>query len=571
MHHTPRFGHSNHIGLLASSSSSSWDYAQGIKQFTLFYLVVPIVILWPLLLLTFQYVYGVGKVGCAAGGQVLDMYVLSKPPFLLSRKQRQQRIQRSWRVQSAFLVASISIPVVSFVMMTMGLPEFTTSINELQEWVQDVDMVAFRGYAALQGIQTTQQTLLNGEDGNSANPLIQGIIEYHHQKHSSNSSSNISASANEYYPSMATSSNVNAEEENDDEDEQIDKFLQQHHQEEPTPPLLPSQQQQQYVNDNITTTTSSAATTMNMHGIFVDTWCPGAMTYSNELDFLIDAMETLEQNTNAILQVLFDPLILQQQQQQQPASSSTILTDATSYFQIVTDTTTYMESTLVWFLDHDWLLKFLIMTLNVVNLFLLLNVYLLSKNNIIHTPTRRYVAYILVPAFCILTFLTTVVTMLLGIAAQVNADFCAGGPRPGSIQGTLQDAILSILQYGNVDPTLYRPLNASIPTLQAASHVAPLDMAYAAIEYYATVRVLRKHIGENERKRKNKVVVVGCSSSYPSLTTILFSLHFMHFNMIGLLFRQSIIVHRHLGVAHGRCRRPCQSTLDHSAAKQSYH
>ncbi|KAG7338842.1 hypothetical protein IV203_012788 [Nitzschia inconspicua] len=444
MHATPRFGHSNRVGLLASSHPNApMDYAQGIKQFSLFYLVVPL-ILWVVLLFTFKYVYGLRRVGCAAGGEVLDMYVLSKPPYSLSRKQRQKRVYRSWRLQSAFLLASVLIPVVSIVMMSIGLSTMITSIDELQNWVQDVDALAFRGWTAVRGMKTLQDKLI--QNGKSDNPLIQGMLDYENNN-------NTAATA----------------------EDPLDTFLQKHRQQpnpedDPLLTILSSQQQQpqQQQGNKITQTATSVS------GFFFETWCPGAAQYANQLDFFVDAVATVDLNTKSILQEF------------QPIQTSAALSQTSNYFQVITETTLHIDSALSWFLNNDWLLKLLVLVLNVVNLFLLLNVQLLSKNNIIHHPTRTYVTYILMPIFGVVTLLTTIVTLLFGIAAQVNSDFCAGGPRPGSIQGTLQDAILSILQYGNLNRESYRPINGSISTLQEASQVSPLDLAYAAIDYFST-------------------------------------------------------------------------------------
>ena len=121
-----------------------------------------------------------------------------------------------------------------------------------------------------------------------------------------------------------------------------------------------------------------------------------------------------------------------------------------SEFTMMTDATQYVDESINWAYDHDWLLKLFLMALNVVNLLLVAACYILSKNNIIHPPSRYYLAFFLVPVFSVLAGVTVFMTATLGVGTLLNSDFCAGGPAPGSPSGAIEDAIL-LNQFGTLD------------------------------------------------------------------------------------------------------------------------
>jgi hypothetical protein len=164
-------------------------------------------------------------------------------------------------------------------------------------------------------------------------------------------------------------------------------------------------------------------------------------------------------------------------------------------------------------------------------------VFLLSKNNVIHPPTRFYVAWVMMPLFVLLLLAIFIVTMLLGISSISNADFCSGGI-DGTMQGTLEDALLAYFNGGDLR-TRINTTGMSISTMEQARHTPPVSMAYAAIDYYASV----------SSRKKN-----GSSSGECILA------HISFFNpRPGLLVRQShgISRRRHCSA---RCRcRPSQS------------
>jgi hypothetical protein len=121
-----------------------------------------------------------------------------------------------------------------------------------------------------------------------------------------------------------------------------------------------------------------------------------------------------------------------------------------SAFTMTTEATQYVDESIKWAYDHDWLLKLFLMALNVVNFLLLAACYILSKNNIIHPPSRYYLAFFLVPIFSVLTGVTVFMTATFGVGALLNSDFCAGGPAPGSPSGAIEDALL-LHQFGTLD------------------------------------------------------------------------------------------------------------------------
>jgi hypothetical protein len=429
MHHTPRFGYSHHIGLIASPNPM--EYASGVKQFTLSYLIVPFV-LWACLLLSFKLCYGLSKVGCAAGGQVLDMYHLSKE-LGLTRKQRKKRILRSWKLQGVFMVTSLGIPIVSIVMMTVGLPALTLSIVELQGWVNDVETLAYRGWDALNGLQNTQHELFSQDNNTVAsnNLFVQGIFEYHQQQVS--------------------------------HQQELEHFAQHH-------PDVNIDGQVIYPSSPVSVASNS----------FVETWCPGAANATTELDAFFNAMDTIQGHAQGMLELI-----------EQFGASSSTQQSISSSFRVVTQTTQTVDSTLEWVLQNDWILKMLIMALNVVSFGLFLNVFLLSKNNVIHPPTRFYVAWVMMPLFVLLLLAIFIVTMLLGISSISNADFCSGGI-DGTMQGTLEDALLAYFNGGDLR-TRINTTGMSISTMEQARHTPPVSMAYAAIDYYASVSSRKKN------------------------------------------------------------------------------
>lgn len=194
---------------------------------------------------------------------------------------------------------------------------------------------------------------------------------------------------------------------------------------------------------------------------FFTSWCPNAQG-DERLAFLQEAMTLLEDNTETLVS-LFDDYV----------------PENVDGFIALTHATEAVDDSIEWFFNHDWIWKMYIMALNVLNVFLLLCVYIFTKHNLIHPPTRFYLAFFVVPLFTIATILLLMVTASSGIATLMNADFCAGGEGSGSPQGTIRDAIFSF-QHGSVNPAPNQNLTGT------------LGLVYESFDYYANVRSLEK-------------------------------------------------------------------------------
>jgi hypothetical protein len=183
-------------------------------------------------------------------------------------------------------------------------------------------------------------------------------------------------------------------------------------------------------------------------------WCPNAAETPERFKVLQDAMEAVESGTQELVKLYEDHV---------PENENG--------FVVITQVTKYVDESIDYFFAHDWMWKLLLMVLNVINVLMLLACYILSKNNLIHLPSRLYFSWLLVPVFTVATVLLLIATASSGVAVLINADFCAGGTETGSPQGTVEDAILSF-QYGSMDP---RPVTGNV------------GMAYDSFVYYSSV------------------------------------------------------------------------------------
>ena len=336
-------------------------------------------VIWAIILVLFKFLYGIPKIGCAAGGEVLDMKLLSKGG--ISRKQRKKRIMRSWRLHTAFMVCGVFVTSASLMMMRNGWSKVQVAWEEVQAIVDDVESFGFQGWNVLEGLKVSRDSFSN-------NQLVRGFLDH---KQAGSSSSLFSK------------------------------------------------------------------------------WCPNAnATGDDQLAFLHGAMLDLEEQTDEILAIFTDDLPL----------------DSKAFLRI-TESTDSVDASLQWFFDHDWIWKMYIMILNVLNIFLLLCVYIFSKNNIIHPPTRFYLTFFVVPLFSVATGLLLMVTAGSGVATLMNADFCTGGSGQGSPQGTIRDAILSFY-HGSIVPK--------------KSSTGNMALVYDSFNYYAEVSAGRTSCLVLERK-----------------------------------------------------------------------
>jgi hypothetical protein len=101
------------------------------------------IFVWLVILFLLKFHYGVDRVGWAAGGDVVDVEYMRKQG--ISRKHRTQRIRRNWRVQTTFLIASMCIPILSFLLVNHGLEPFIESLTDIDDMANNADTQAYLG------------------------------------------------------------------------------------------------------------------------------------------------------------------------------------------------------------------------------------------------------------------------------------------------------------------------------------------------------------------------------------------------------------------------------------------
>ena len=504
MHRAPRGrGHTNSLAsILEETSNGGNDYVGGLKLFAGAFIITPFV-LWFLMIVSvkLRQIYvsrkesNTGKdlptpktvsmddpnsttpspaskeeqkkqkipvTPWIAGGQVIDMYKLSRAK--VSRKDRKRLVIQSWKIQSTFLSVSIFIPVLSVVLLECGWKPLEVTMQEIQELNSDVESLAYRGRDATDRLQSSKREILTD------NELIRSILEHsnvneHGQRQRlwqgrdfqdfvDHNNGNRRA---QFFNPMATSAPA-------------DFFL---------PLAEPTtnnnnggEETSSAVEEFLDSSSSSSAP----GGIFTEEWCPDAirLMQPTEYNYWVESMDYLTEKTQRVYQI-FDALEGSFLPVENPYSSPSELapSETASTFEFVTDATTYVDELIDWYLANDWLLKMLVLVLNVVNGLLLANVYFVSKNNIIHQPTRLYVAYILLPIFVVAATLMVAVTVASGFAILINSDFCSGGSEGSGPQGTIEEAI-STLQ-------AQKELNGEPPN-------EALGLVYDAIDYYWKVR-----------------------------------------------------------------------------------
>lgn len=75
------------------------------------------------------------RAGCAAGGNVLDIKEIRGDPKL--KPKARKIIQRSWKVQSTFLIVAFLIPIASGLFMVKGLKTVIDALVQIQS-INDV-------------------------------------------------------------------------------------------------------------------------------------------------------------------------------------------------------------------------------------------------------------------------------------------------------------------------------------------------------------------------------------------------------------------------------------------------
>ena len=223
-------------------------------------------------------------------------------------------------------------------------------------------------------------------------------------------------------------------------------------------------------------TTPTTNSTTNQTITTFATWCPNSM--QNQTDsrfhFLKEAINQVESNADEIAKA-FEFYI--------PKNSH-------RGFEVITKMTNQVDESISWFFSHDWIWKLLLMIINVLTVIMLLACYFITKQDIIHDPSRYYLSWFILPLFIIFTGVFLITALSAGVATMVNADFCSGGGddynpssdasylnigmEGGSPLGTIEDAILSF-QFGSLER---QPLPDG-----------RLQLVYDSFIYFSNVRV----------------------------------------------------------------------------------
>ena len=160
---------------------------------------------WILILLILKLYYGIIRVGCAAGGTIVDILQLKKV-YNLNKYERKVRIIRNWRIQTICLLSCISIIPFSITMIILGLQPFIQSLYDIQDINNHIESDTYRSIQIITQLQTTyeqlsqllvvqqqEQTSLNFYNDLCPNPT-DAIVSLIQNTTSSNSTGNTSIS-----------------------------------------------------------------------------------------------------------------------------------------------------------------------------------------------------------------------------------------------------------------------------------------------------------------------------------------------------------------------------------------
>jgi hypothetical protein len=113
-------------------------------------------------LLVLKFYYRIERVGCASGGDVVDVKEMKKV-YNLDKFERKQRIRRNWRVQTTCLITCIALLPSTILMLKFGLDPFIDSLYDVQQTNDRIDSHAYRGiqtvtqlYDAYKSVQVQQ-------------------------------------------------------------------------------------------------------------------------------------------------------------------------------------------------------------------------------------------------------------------------------------------------------------------------------------------------------------------------------------------------------------------------------
>lgn len=292
-----------------------------------------ILFIWSVVLLVFKYYYRIERVGCASGGDVVDVKEM-KRVYNLDKFERKQRIRRNWRVQNTCLITCILILPSTILMINFGLDPFIDSLYDVQQMNDRIDSHAYRG------IQTVTQL-------NDAYNHIQQIQEPNVQLFDNNFTN--------LYVNAACVSNVT---------------------------IFSS------LVGNLTNLPKAKLPRMNMTMRLKDVF--DWNSYQEEVKNTIANFSTYDfTGTNSVLYRL---------------------TNGTAAVDAGIDTLN----------GHDWLIRLLVVILDVVVIFMIVGI-LFVKDNIDYPAYQSFTSYILLPLFCASLLATIIATYMFTTVAVLNA------------------------------------------------------------------------------------------------------------------------------------------------------
>ena len=292
-----------------------------------------ILFIWSVVLLVFKYYYRIERVGCASGGDIVDVKEM-KRVYNLDKFERKQRIRRNWRVQNTCLITCILILPSTILMINFGLDPFIDSLYDVQQMNDRIDSHAYRG------IQTVTQL-------NDAYNHIQQIQEPNVQLFDNNFTN--------LYVNAACVSNVT---------------------------IFSS------LVGNFTNLPKAKLPRMNMTMRLKDVF--DWNSYQEEVKNTIANFSTYDfTGTNSVLYRL---------------------TNGTAAVDAGIDTLN----------GHDWLIRFLVVILDVVVIFMIVGI-LFVKDNIDYPAYQSFTSYILLPLFCASLLATIIATYMFTTVAVLNA------------------------------------------------------------------------------------------------------------------------------------------------------
>lgn len=331
-----------------------------------------LILVWASILLFLKLKYGVDRVGWAAGGGPVDVPAMHEQN--INRTRRKQRIIRNWRIQTVFMLAAISLPVLSFLLANRGLRPFIESLPEIFQVSNRVDSLAYMGLNVIERTSTHHLML------------------------------------------------------------------------------------RQMVNNDLNLFCPSLR---DLQGIEDDD-----IGFKNAQETIQISMERLDNFVQELSNEVMDTL------------------------KHVTLVTAGTRDAVGWLERNDWILRFLLLTMNTVNAFFLFAVFL-TKNDFHYLALQAFNSYIMLPIFVVVLVGSIAATCGFATVAMANADFCIGGSYPGSPLGTFQEVIKGM--GFSTSTQVYRSLDYYASECSIRSPLTYLDGMYSTTT--AASSSLRQLIG----------------------------------------------------------------------------